>query len=243
MNVSGINTTSADNNTQALEKLKQLSKDFEAIFVDMMLKSMKIGQDDTLSNSSENSIYQSMYQDALAKQISNTSSFGIASMIFDSIKKEIESLHNTKMPTVQQPMQLKKDNYIPFKLNLPKNISDIIQKASDIYKVPKKLIESVIKAESNFNNYAVSPKGALGLMQLMPQTAIQFGVTNAFDPAQNIMAGTKYLSSLMQNLGSVPLALAAYNAGLGNVEKYNGIPPFKETKEYVQKVISYYDKT
>jgi soluble lytic murein transglycosylase-like protein len=82
----------------------------------------------------------------------------------------------------------------------------------------------------------------MGLMQLMPQTAQSLGVTNAFDPVQNIMAGTKYLSSLIQNLQSVPLALAAYNAGLGNVKKFDGIPPFKETVQYIQRVISYYEK-
>lgn len=238
MNVGSVTITNQNDN-ENLQKLKKLSKDFEAIFIEMMLKTMKIGEDSTLGNSAENSIYQSMYQNALANQIAGTSTFGIASLIFNSLKKEVENL---KAPKVQQPINLKQNNYIPFKLNLPKDIMSVVQKASAMYKVPEKLILSVIKAESNFNPNAVSPKGAAGLMQLMPQTAQSLGVTNAFDPVQNIMAGTKYLSNLIQNLQSVPLALAAYNAGLGNVKKFDGIPPFKETVQYVQKVISYYEK-
>ncbi|MGB9755512.1 MAG: transglycosylase SLT domain-containing protein [Desulfurella sp.] len=238
MNVNAIKITNQPDNDN-LQKLKSLSKEFEAIFVEMMLKTMKIGEDSTLGNSAQNSIYQSMYQQALANQIANTSSFGIASSIFNALKKEIE---NVKTPTIQQPINLKQNNYIPFKLNLPKDIMNVVQKASAMYKVPEKLILSVIKTESNFNPNAVSAKGAAGLMQLMPQTAQSLGVTNVFDPVQNIMAGTKYLSNLIQNLQSVPLALAAYNAGLGNVKKFDGIPPFKETVQYVQKVISYYEK-
>lgn len=238
MNVNEIKITNQPDNDN-LQKLKNLSKEFEAIFVELMLKTMKIGEDSTLGDSAQNSIYQSMYQQALANQIANTSSFGIASLIFSSLKKEVENL---KTPKVQQPIDLKQNNYIPFKLNLPKDIMSVVQKASAMYKVPEKLILSVIKTESNFNPNAVSPKGAIGLMQLMPQTAQSLGVTNAFDPVQNIMAGTKYLSNLIQNLQSVPLALAAYNAGLGNVKKFDGIPPFKETVQYVQKVISYYEK-
>lgn len=240
MNVGSITISNSNqNNNDDLQKLKKLSRDFEAIFINMMLKSMKIGEDSTLGNSAENSIYQSMYQESLANQIANTSSFGIASLIFNSIKKEIE---NIKTPTVQKPTQLQQNNYIPFKVNLPKDILDVVKKASAIYQVPEKLILSVMKAESNFNPQAISPKGAMGLMQLMPQTAQSLGVTNAFDPVQNIMAGTKLLSNLIQNLQSVPLALAAYNAGIGNVKKFNGIPPFQETVAYVQKVISYYEK-
>jgi len=240
MNVKNITISNPNqNNNDNLQKLKKLSRDFEAIFIDMMLKTMKIGEDSTLGNSAENSIYQSMYQEALANQIANTESFGLAKLIFESLKKDLEHI---KAPTIQKPIQLHQNNYIPFKLNLPKDILDVVKKASALYQVPEKLILSVIKAESNFNPQALSPKGAMGLMQLMPQTAQSLGVTNPFDPVQNIMAGTKLLSSLIQKLQSVPLALAAYNAGIGNIKKYNGIPPFQETKAYIQKVISYYEK-
>ena len=120
--------------------------------------------------------------------------------------------------------------------------SEIIKEASQIYGIDESIITAVIKQESAFNPSAVSSCGAMGLMQLMPSTAKSLGVINAFNAEENIMAGTKYLKEKLDEFnGSLPLALAAYNAGSGAVKKYAGIPPYEETQAYVNKVIKSID--
>ncbi len=111
------------------------------------------------------------------------------------------------------------------------------------YSVDPALVKAIIRAESNFNPYAVSPKGAEGLMQLMPATANMVQVADSFNPADNISGGVRYFRYLLDKFeGDVTLSLAAYNAGEANVRKYGGIPPFKETQQYVRRVLSHYEK-
>jgi soluble lytic murein transglycosylase-like protein len=116
----------------------------------------------------------------------------------------------------------------------------IISKASEKYNVDAALIKAIIKTESNFNHKAVSPKGAQGLMQLMPRTAHALQVEDSFHPENNIEGGTRYLRYLLNLFdNNLPLALAAYNAGENAVIRYNKIPPYRETQTYVQRVLSH----
>ena len=115
--------------------------------------------------------------------------------------------------------------------------NEIIVKAARHFDVDAALVSAVIKAESDYNPRIVSHKGARGLMQLMPATAKRFGVTDSFDPVANIYAGTRYLRWLLKTFdGNADLAVAAYNAGEGNVWKYDGVPPFRETVTYINRI-------
>ncbi|MEN6582879.1 MAG: lytic transglycosylase domain-containing protein [Armatimonadota bacterium] len=119
---------------------------------------------------------------------------------------------------------------------------DDIQAAAGKYGLDPALIKAVVKAESGFNANAVSHAGAQGLMQLMPSTASGLGCYNPLDPKANINAGAKYLKGQIDRFGSVDKALAAYNAGPGAVMKYGGVPPYRETQNYVNKVLAYRDQ-
>lgn len=126
---------------------------------------------------------------------------------------------------------------------LKKNLDrfdDIILKAARVHRVPPELIKAMMLIESGMNHRATSPAGAQGLMQLMPATARSLGVDDAYDPHENVFGGAHYIRKMMDRFPNRKHALAAYNAGPGNVRKYGGIPPFKETRYYVDRVLRYY---
>jgi len=136
-----------------------------------------------------------------------------------------------------KPAQLKPQNLKPQDLN------EVINTISDQHHIDPDFISSVIHAESGFNPRAVSPKGAQGLMQLMPGTASKLGVSNAFDPRANVEGGTRYLTELLQRYNfDVIKALAAYNAGPLRVQQYGGVPPYNETRAYVARIVRDYNR-
>jgi len=123
-------------------------------------------------------------------------------------------------------------------------VVELVQTLSSWYRVDPKLILSIITAESNFEPKAKSPKAAMGLMQLIPQTAERFNVRNAYDATQNIKGGLSYLRWLLSYYrGDVTLAVAAYNAGEKAVDRYKGVPPYAETRQYVKRVMELYERT
>ena len=125
----------------------------------------------------------------------------------------------------------------------PLDLDEVVNAASGRYRLDPDLVSSVIKAESRFNVRAVSPKGALGLMQLMPDTASKLGVPDAFDPQANVEGGTRYLRELLERYNfDLVKALAAYNAGPLRVEQYGGVPPYHETRAYVRRVVTDFNK-
>lgn len=158
-------------------------------------------------------------------------------------------VHFTDAPTDKRfkifMRDFKKDQQLRTRLRIsgsvnPAEYEQIIATTSAKYGVSPTLVKAVIRAESGYNPNAVSSKGASGLMQLMPGTARSLKVSNSFDPKDNVEGGVKYLRFLLDTFrGDVSLALAAYNAGLGSVAKYGGIPPYNETRTYVNRVLSY----
>ncbi|MCA1784604.1 MAG: lytic transglycosylase domain-containing protein [Desulfobacteraceae bacterium] len=153
-------------------------------------------------------------------------------------------VHFTNTPTASgYEIYIREQPVFQDKFSDPDTYDDMIRKAENRYKVSFALIKAVIRVESAFNPRAVSVKGARGLMQIMPENDAALSLADPFDPSQNIMAGTRYLKQLLDRYQhKLPLALAAYNAGPGAVDRYQHIPPFKETRTYVQKVMDLYSR-
>jgi len=177
-------------------------------------------------------------------------------------QKQIQEIKTPEKPVelphfshFSAPKNKENANHLSFKQNpLEKNehahsktygnktgIESLIYNESNKKGLDPNLVKAIIKAESNFNPNAESPKGAMGLMQLMPDTADLLGVENPFNPKQNIKGGTDYLKDLLRVFKDKNLAIAAYNAGPGTVKKHGGIPPYSETQNYVKKVNEYYE--
>ena len=228
-------------------KLKKTARDFESLLTSMMLKSMTsdtkgmAGGDESYGGD----YFDSIFQQQMASQLSKGKGIGIAEMLYKKLTGEDLNAPSVKINT---PINIINDSKIqsvqPSDSSVQRvnNFDNIIDDASKTYGVDKNLIKSVILTESAGNVKAYSKANAKGLMQLIDSTAKDMGVQNVWDPKENILGGTKYLSGLLRQYnGNVKLALAAYNAGPGAVDKYNGIPPFDETKNYVARVIGYFN--
>jgi soluble lytic murein transglycosylase-like protein len=193
-----------------------------------------------------------MLDQEYAAIITKNTSFGLA----EQIVKQIENSNNRSLlKTIQE---IGRKPWMTDPRFLPTNIryqsignvldkisrfNSIIEEASSTYSIDKNLITAVIAQESAGNPLAQSPKGAKGLMQLIDSTAKAMGVSNVYNPRENILGGTKYLKQLLNKYGvNEILALASYNAGPGAVDKYNGVPPYKETQHYIRRISSFKDK-
>ena len=198
---------------------------------------------DSLMKSNKNNIHQIFFSLLAIYILLLTATFAQAD-IFKYLDDE-GVLHLTNVPSVANAkyVLVLKEKRVLFRSGIDVNKFDkIIISAANKYKIDPALIKAVIKAESNFNHQAISPIGAQGLMQLMPATASQLQVEDAFHPEKNIEGGVRYLSYLLNIYrGNLTLALAAYNAGEGAVTKYNNqVPPYRETQNYVKRVLSFY---
>jgi Rod binding domain-containing protein len=236
-------------------RLKKAAKEFESLFTGMILKSMTKNTDGLFGdNSFGGDYYESIFENAIASKISEGKGIGIADFIYKKLENRVnpgsENSNSEKAQPahgVKEKIDLRntdKDFFStpPSQSSLKRldQYESAIQGASELYGVDQNLIKSVILAESAANEKAVSASKAKGLMQLMDQTAKDMGVQNVWNPKENIYGGTKYLSEMLRLYnGDVSLALASYNAGPGNVEKYDGVPPFDETKNYITRVLGY----
>ncbi len=154
-------------------------------------------------------------------------------------------VHFTNVPTSSDSdyrIYIKESSQFPPGLYSPDRYDPYIREASELYGLSYPLLKAIIKAESDFNPRAVSRKGALGLMQLMPENVKRLNISDPFDPWENIMGGARYFRQMLDRFkGKLSISLAAYNAGPTTVERYNNqIPPYKETENYVEKVMQFY---
>lgn len=215
--VSGDNSSSSNSST-----VNSTGADFGQVLDDAKKAEAAVAIDRLISQSNGGSVDMSLVQ-----------------RFFDQNGINIELCSNTAVNNTAASASVKLE---ASGLSCSAQLDAIFDEAASKYGVDAKFLKAIAKCESDFSTECTSRSGAMGIMQLMPQTAASLGVTNAYDPYQNIMGGARYISEkLAQYNGDKSLALAAYNAGSGNVAKYGGIPPFKETQNYVAKVMAYYN--
>lgn len=232
-------------------KLAKASQDFESLLTGMMLKSMNKTTEGGMfgKESYGGDVLDVVFQSEIASFMTRSQGLGVAKMLYKKLTGEdLTPNINIDKPLIP-PMEIKFNSKNKnHKTVTPSNTSlkrlneylPVIREAAQKFGVNENLIKSVILTESAANSNAQSKVKAKGLMQLMDSTAADLGVNNVWDPKDNIFGGTKYLSQMLKQYdGDIEKTLAAYNAGPANVKKYDGVPPFKETKNYINRVIGY----
>jgi Rod binding domain-containing protein len=229
------------------------AREFEALFASFMMRAMRktVGDGGLVPNSLGERIYTDMLDGEYSKLLAKDGTLGLAEMILDQIEPDgagessLSALRGLNHSPWMIDQRLVPQNRFGTSLPLPERLAkynDIIDEASAKFGVDRDLITAVIAQESAGNPYAVSHAGAKGLMQLIDSTAREMGVRSVFDPRDNILGGTRYLRDMLERHGGDErLALASYNAGPAAVEQHNGIPPYAETRNYVERVLQLRD--
>ena len=248
---------SAARNTRQ-DDLKKVSRELESIFVKLLLDTMEktVPKNGLTGNSPAMETWRGLFHEKLSMKVSEQGSIGLADMIYTQLSKHMDR-HREVPPARPDPQQGKTAGESIQPVNSlevepsaqPSQTGNrtgtaaldrfrpLIEKACSRNGLDPALVAAVVMQESAGDPHAVSPAGAGGLMQLMPQTADSLGVLNVFDPEENIEGGTRYLKQLLESFGGdETLALAAYNAGASAVKRYNGVPPYPETQNYVKSV-------
>lgn len=240
------------------KKLRQACQEMESILWQEILRGFRrtIPESSLLPEAAGHDLFKDLLDEELAKEVSRSSQYGLADLLYQqlagspiSTPAEANSSHGsgsgagTPSSEAKEKAAATKNSNTQEKTLAAGSYSEIINRAAEKYNLPAALLRAVIKAESNFNPLACSSAGAMGLMQLMPSTARALGVDNPWDPEENIEGGSRYLRQLLdQYANNLPLALAAYNAGPGQVKKYGGIPPFTETRNYIQRILNLWSR-
>jgi Rod binding domain-containing protein len=236
-------------------KLAKAAIDFESLLTQMMLKSMTKSTGGLFGEKGYGSdVYNTLFEGEIAKYMTKSKSMGIASIVYKKITGEELDMNNPELSNfgngrinelLLRAKSEKAGNSNEIKPNAAslkrlEKLEPIIEKIANKYGVSSSVVKSIILAESAGKHDAVSRANAKGLMQLMDDTAKELGVKNVFNPEENIEGGTKYFSSLFNKFdGNIELALAAYNAGPDSVKKYSGVPPYKETQNYISRIKNY----
>ena len=219
-------------------KLRKATQEFESLFIAQMLKNMRRVDWNQAESGFGKDVMMEVADEAVSRQLAETSMLGIGDLLY---KRLVERLgvdgEGEKMPQVPAGLAINRPEGAAAVDTLSRYRNEIEQAVGETGLAPE-LIAAVIAAESGGDADAVSPAGAVGLMQLMPDTATEVGVQDATHPGQNVLGGARYLKQMIDRFGDLRLALAAYNAGPARVEQYGDIPPFAETRAYVDRIVS-----